>query len=248
MSGYKWAEDDFMPPGVCRLLTPQPENNRTYMMYHGTTRANARAIRRGGFHQSKGGMLGPGVYLSRDLEKAKRYPIDWPENDKVVIKVKVNVGKVIAISHQGHPLQKTWSDGGYDAAWVPPSCGMVKSGLEENCIWDPKRISIIDDIKPVPHPYRDAAANMSGDKEENRIPLRRGVYLADVVKNLPDMSLCPNGYTPEIMLAAANVSRYNRYLEENSLCPSRRLSLNDFLRPVPHPYPPFYPHGGYGYM
>ncbi|XP_061567253.1 uncharacterized protein LOC133421610 [Cololabis saira] len=150
MSGYKWAEDDFMPLGVCRLLTPQPEDDRTYMMYHGTTRANAQAILNAGFRQSEDGMLGAGVYLSRDLEKAKRYPLDCSENNKVVIKVKVNVGKVIAINRQHHPLQKTWSDHGYDTAWVPPNCGMVPSGLEENCIWDPRQINIINLIKPSP--------------------------------------------------------------------------------------------------
>uniref|UniRef100_A0A3Q2X1X7 PARP catalytic domain-containing protein n=1 Tax=Haplochromis burtoni TaxID=8153 RepID=A0A3Q2X1X7_HAPBU len=127
-----------------------PEDGVTYVMYHGTTSANARLILASGFRQSSGGMLGPGVYLSRDLDKASRYPIDHPEDDRVVIRVRVNVGKVKAIDRQNHPLQKTWHDHGYDTAWVPPNCGMVKSGLEENCVWDPKRITIIDTIKPKP--------------------------------------------------------------------------------------------------
>ena len=148
MSGLQWAEDDFLPPGVDRLPTSQPDNHRTYVMYHGTTTANARAIKASGFRQSSGGMLGPGVYLSRDLDKASRYPIDHPEWDRAVVKVKVNVGKVIAINYQGHPKQKTWSNYGFDTAWVPPNCGMVKSGLEENCIWDPRRIEIIELIQP----------------------------------------------------------------------------------------------------
>uniref|UniRef100_A0A4W5JUA0 Uncharacterized protein n=1 Tax=Hucho hucho TaxID=62062 RepID=A0A4W5JUA0_9TELE len=37
---------------------------------------------------------------------------------------------------------KTWHDEGYDSAWVPPNCGMVKSGLDENCVWDPNRITL----------------------------------------------------------------------------------------------------------
>ncbi|XP_047212404.1 uncharacterized protein LOC124862493 [Girardinichthys multiradiatus] len=149
MSRLQWAEADFdPPPGAFRLLTPQPDDNRTYIMYHGTTQTSAQGILKNGFHQSQGGMLGPGVYLSRDLEKASRYPIDHPEWDKVVIKVKVNVGKVKAINYQNHPLQKTWHDKGYDTAWVPPNCGMVKSGLEENCVWDPSRIEIIEFIRP----------------------------------------------------------------------------------------------------
>uniref|UniRef100_A0A3Q0RM38 PARP catalytic domain-containing protein n=1 Tax=Amphilophus citrinellus TaxID=61819 RepID=A0A3Q0RM38_AMPCI len=124
--------------------------DKTYVMYHGTTSSSAQSILKSGFKQSSGGMLGRGVYLSRDLEKASRYPIDLDEHLRVVIKVKVRVGKVKAIDCQNHPLQKTWHDKGYDTAWVPPNCGMVKSGLEENCVWDPERIKIIDTIKPKP--------------------------------------------------------------------------------------------------
>ncbi|KAM8824658.1 uncharacterized protein ACB058_020865 [Synchiropus picturatus] len=156
---YKWMEDDFvLPRGVTRLIAPQPEEGRTYLMYHGTSRASAASIlcfRR--FRQSKDGMLGPGVYLSRDLEKASRYPIDHPESDKVVIRVIVNVGKVIAINYQDHPRRTNWHDPGFgpvfDTAWVPPNCGMVKSGLEENCVWDPERITIVDTIEPRPGYY-----------------------------------------------------------------------------------------------
>lgn len=152
---FRWAEDDFdLPAGVFRLDSPAPVSGRRYVMYHGTTRKAAQAIRAAGFRQSADGMLGRGVYLSRDLQKASRYPIGHPESDRVVIKVKVSVGKVIAINYQGHPRQKTWHDSRYgevfDTAWVPPGCGMVKSGLEENCVWDPKQIQIIKIINPQP--------------------------------------------------------------------------------------------------
>ncbi|XP_047436711.1 uncharacterized protein LOC125005407 [Mugil cephalus] len=149
MSGsqYQWAEDDFLPAGAVRM-TRQPDNNKTYVMYHGTTKANAQSILASGFQQSADGMLGRGVYLSRDLQKASRYPIGHPVFDRVVIKVVVNVGNVISINRQNHPYQKTWHDHGYDTAWVPPKCGMVKSGLEEDCVWDPKRIQIQQVMKP----------------------------------------------------------------------------------------------------
>uniref|UniRef100_A0A3Q1J082 PARP catalytic domain-containing protein n=1 Tax=Anabas testudineus TaxID=64144 RepID=A0A3Q1J082_ANATE len=157
MNRFQWAEDDFdLPWGVVRLEQSAPANNKRYVMYHGTTSRNAQQIRATGFQQSADGMLGPGVYLSRDLQKASRYPIDHPESDRVVIRVEVNVGKVIAINHQGHPRQKTWHDSRYgevyDTAWVPPNCGMVKSGLEEDCVWDPKRIKITGIIKPMAVP------------------------------------------------------------------------------------------------
>ncbi|XP_047436714.1 uncharacterized protein LOC125005409 [Mugil cephalus] len=144
----KPTEDDFQSVGAVRM-TRQPDNKNTYVMYHGTTSANAQKILASGFQRSADGMLGPGVYLSRDLQKASRYPIDHPENDRAVIRVLVNVGKVIAINRQYHPHQKNWHDYGYDTAWVPPNCGMVKSGLEEDCVWDPKRIQIQSIIKPI---------------------------------------------------------------------------------------------------
>uniref|UniRef100_A0A7N8X117 Grass carp reovirus (GCRV)-induced gene 2e n=1 Tax=Mastacembelus armatus TaxID=205130 RepID=A0A7N8X117_9TELE len=155
LSRVQWAEDDFdLPCEVTRLGLDSPVNNRSYVMYHGTTRMNAQSIKATGFRQSPDGMLGCGVYLSRDLQKASRYPIDHPENDRVVIKVKVNVGKVIAINYQGHPRQKTWHDWRYgpvfDTAWVPPNCGMVPSGLEEDCVWDPNQIKILSIIEPKP--------------------------------------------------------------------------------------------------
>ncbi|XP_063049368.1 uncharacterized protein LOC134443536, partial [Engraulis encrasicolus] len=144
-----WAEDDFLPPDRPRLSSfERPRDHGVYTMYHGTSREAAKGIQRSGFRQSSGGMLGRGVYLSRDLQKACRYPLELPESQRVVIKVKVRVGRVKKIDCQGHPLQKTWHDHGYDTAWVPPNCGMVKSGLEEDCVWDPDRITIIDTIFP----------------------------------------------------------------------------------------------------
>lgn len=146
----QWAEDDFdLSTDEGELGLHKPNDGRTYIMYHGTTRKNAQSILNAGFHQSSDGMLGPGIYLSRDQEKAKRYPINHPDDDKVIIKVRVNVGRVIVINHQGHPLQKTWQNCGYNTAWVPPRCGMVRSGLEEDCVWDPRRIHILKVIDPL---------------------------------------------------------------------------------------------------
>jgi len=144
-----WAEDDFtLPPGVTPLDHPEPKPGQTYVMYHGTSQEAAKAIRRNGFQRSRGGMLGPGVYLSRDLQKASRYPLGLHEHERVVLRVKVNVGKVKKIDKQDHPDRRTWHDRGYDTAWVPPDCGMVKSGLEEDCVWDPARITVMGTIAP----------------------------------------------------------------------------------------------------
>lgn len=142
------TEEDFdLSTDEGELGLVEATSRRTYIMYHGTTRQSAESIRENGFRQSPDGMLGRGVYLSRDQMKARRYPINHPDTDKVVIMVRVNVGKVIAINRQSHPLRKTWHNHGYDSAWVPPNCGMVKSGLEEDCVWDPKRIKILKIIQ-----------------------------------------------------------------------------------------------------
>ncbi|XP_074513457.1 uncharacterized protein LOC141781535 [Sebastes fasciatus] len=163
---YEWAEDDFvLPDGVVPLGLSAPGDNKKYVMYHGTTKKSANLILAKGFRQSEDGMLGRGVYLSRDLQKASCYPIDHPVSDKVVIKVKVNVGKVTAINRQYHPMQKTWHDHGYDTAWVPPNCGMVKSGLEEDCVWDPDRIEILKTINPLPPAHRNTAPEPPCDNQ-----------------------------------------------------------------------------------
>lgn len=109
---------------------------RRLKMYHGTDPAAATAICQQGFRRSSDGMLGAGVYVTRDPKKASAY-------GSVILELIVSVGKVKKIDRQGHPLQKTWSAAGYDSAWVPPGCGMVASGLEENCVWDPARVTVL---------------------------------------------------------------------------------------------------------
>ncbi|MCI4386610.1 hypothetical protein PGIGA_G00064440 [Pangasianodon gigas] len=143
-----WAEDDLGPGLPCLESYSEPTEGRVYRMYHGTSAQAAAQIMRTGFKQSADGMLGRGVYLSRDLNKASRYPRNLLEHQRVVIRVKVNVGRVKKIDRQNHPLQKSWHDHGYDTAWCPPRCGMVPSGLEEDCVWDPRRIQVIDIIRP----------------------------------------------------------------------------------------------------
>uniref|UniRef100_A0A8C1EVP1 PARP catalytic domain-containing protein n=1 Tax=Cyprinus carpio carpio TaxID=630221 RepID=A0A8C1EVP1_CYPCA len=92
---------------------------RTYIIYHGTTMKNALRIQREGFRCSYDGMLGPGVYRSRDKEKASHYPKYVNGQHLAIIIVRVRVAKVKRIDYQGHPLQKTLYQHGYDTAWVP---------------------------------------------------------------------------------------------------------------------------------
>lgn len=127
------------------VLSRDRNGQEGYIMYHGTTLQNALNILYYGFKPSTGGMLGPGVYVTRSFQKAAAYPKSLlPGEEQAILQLRVRVGKVKRIDYQHHPLQKTWHKQGYDTAWVPPSCGMVPSGLEENCVWDPRRIEVID--------------------------------------------------------------------------------------------------------
>eukprot|EP00928_Gymnodinium_smaydae_P008160 TRINITY_DN12963_c0_g1_i1.p1 TRINITY_DN12963_c0_g1~~TRINITY_DN12963_c0_g1_i1.p1 ORF type:complete len:197 (+),score=27.08 TRINITY_DN12963_c0_g1_i1:189-779(+) len=114
----------------------EPPSRSSYIMYHGTSTASATSILQIGFMISANGMLGAGVYLSRDINKAKRY-------GPCVLKCNVKVRRVKKIDRQGHPMQKSWRSEGYDTAWVPPNCGMVPSGLQENCIADPADVTVL---------------------------------------------------------------------------------------------------------
>ena len=113
--------------------------------YHGTSAEAAQDIITNGFKRSTRGMLGPGVYWSDTLDKAKAYPLGIPADQRVILHVGVRPGKTCKIDRQGHELQTTWHkpEHGYDTAWVPPHCGMVASGLSEDCTYDPARFTIL---------------------------------------------------------------------------------------------------------
>uniref|UniRef100_A0A674DCX2 Grass carp reovirus (GCRV)-induced gene 2p n=1 Tax=Salmo trutta TaxID=8032 RepID=A0A674DCX2_SALTR len=143
-------------PGSRPTLSSQLKSFYTgdaYTMYHGTSVQTARLIITNGFRQSPDGMLGPGVYVSRNQHKAQRYPLKAPPSDRVVLQLRVNTGRVKRIDKDNHPMQKSWNAAGYDTAWVPPNCGMqsVPSGLEEDCVFDPQRV-VVTSIAKAPNP------------------------------------------------------------------------------------------------
>lgn len=152
-------------------------SNRTYVMYHGTSSRNAESIQAWGFRPSSEGQLGAGVYLSRDLQNARRYPIGHPLSDKVVIQVRVNVGKVVFINALNQSLRKTWHDFGYDTAWVMPNSGFMSSALEQNCVWDPRRISILGTIQPTTAHSHRGPCTCKRFKMGRKCTLKRGCRL-----------------------------------------------------------------------
>jgi len=141
--GWEVTYDDDSPRA--ELGSSQEPKDSGLTMYHGTSVANARLIVADGFRQSPGGMLGKGVYVTRDKNKAERYPLKLDSSDRVVLELRVRVGRVKRIDKDNHPMQYTWSTQGYDTAWVPPNCGMaaVPSGLEEDCVFDPKNVKVV---------------------------------------------------------------------------------------------------------
>ncbi|XP_023199822.1 uncharacterized protein LOC102237790 [Xiphophorus maculatus] len=144
-SGWEVVDDGACFPGVMLAPAQKPQNKGIYKMFHGTSVASARAIVAGGFQPSSGGMLGKGVYMSRDVKKASNYPYLSTSSNRVILELRVRVGRVKRIDKDNHPLQHTWSSNGYNTAWVPPNCGMksVPSGLEEDCVFDPKRVTVV---------------------------------------------------------------------------------------------------------
>nr|XP_033811230.1 uncharacterized protein LOC117365225 [Geotrypetes seraphini] len=139
--------DEVHDPAHVIIRRAAGRNRKVYNMYHGTSMQAAESIIKTGFRPSGGGMLGPGVYVSTDIRKAKNYPYNVRAADRVILKVRVRVGKVKKINRQGHPLQYTWHARGYDTAWVPAKSGMVRSGLTESCVWDPKRVKVLAVVK-----------------------------------------------------------------------------------------------------
>lgn len=123
----------------------KPRRRGIYTMYHGTSVACARLIIANGFKQSEDGLLGKGVYVSRDIMKACCYPKGSAYADRVVLKLNVHLGQVRIIRKDNDPMLTTWHDRGYDSAWVPADCGMkaVPSGLQENCVFEPSRVRVV---------------------------------------------------------------------------------------------------------
>ena len=67
--------------------------DKVYIMYHGTTLESAALIEQKGFRASDGGLLGPGVYVSRNMQKAQQYR----GSGGVILEVLVRVGLVCDI-------------------------------------------------------------------------------------------------------------------------------------------------------
>lgn len=143
-SGWRVKDSQhFTHHGELKALQ-KPHKQGIYTMYHGTSVDNAQLIIAHGFQQSEDGLLGKGVYVTRDVRKASYYPKKSNRSDRVVLKLSVRLGRVKRICTDNDPMQTTWSTF-YHSAWVPPNCGMkaVPSGMQENCVYDPQRVKVV---------------------------------------------------------------------------------------------------------
>jgi len=153
---------------------------KVYVMYHGTSAASAISIMKFGFRPSTpentvwGMILGQGVYVSRDLSKAMGY-------GKVVLKLLVYTGLTCQITTDSVLLRFTWQKS-FDSAWIPPHCGVVPSGLEENCVKDPSHILVLGVVRGE-HLCREGAGFQSFSDVHKLLPNEQE-YLSRFIEKL----------------------------------------------------------------
>ncbi|KAK7131137.1 hypothetical protein R3I94_016314 [Phoxinus phoxinus] len=150
----------------------EPKKSHGYTMYHGTLKTNAPAIISSGFRPSAGGTLGPGVYCSRDINKAMGYPACAP-NDRVVFKLRVRVGKVKRFDRQSLNQMTSWHQNGYDTAWLPASV----LGLEEDCVFDPKRLTVIGIAHCTDSSAKSSLESLIKQKSQSQDPKEKDLKL-----------------------------------------------------------------------
>ena len=59
-------------------------------------------------------------------------------------------------------MMTTWQASGFDSAWAPPASG--QNGLEENCVKDPRRITITRAIAAHSYKLKEAGYDILGGK------------------------------------------------------------------------------------
>jgi len=99
----------------------------TLQMFHGTSWTVAQRIRREGFVESKGGCLGPGVYVARE-EKATRFAANLSRHGGEtggLVKVNVTFRNAKYVSGDDN----SWQRQGYDA------CRTDKTSVSSNIEW-----------------------------------------------------------------------------------------------------------------
>jgi len=111
--------------------------NTRITLYHGTSVAAAAEIVANGFNASAKGRLGPGVYMSADMNMARKYA-EKRRQHGAIISAEVDAGKVITM--QDFDDSGSWQTRGYDSAFLPQCYSKRSEPMEEWCIVNPSRI------------------------------------------------------------------------------------------------------------
>ena len=138
-------------------------------MFHATDRDNVESILDNGFRPSTSGMLGPGLYVSRDINKTKNY-------GEVCFKLLVYIG--MAKTVDAADKDGSWRMKGYDCAFLPPQNNLIPTKMEETCVKSVKHVKILGIAygyqSSMPKCLRDQVRNLKGtghklDEEEKRV-------------------------------------------------------------------------------
>lgn len=122
------------------------QSNRGFWAYHGTSKANAEKIMKDGFKTSSNGMLGKGVYVSRDLEKAECFARSHNgirKEDGHIVSVWVEPGQVATVdasSGSSSAARQAWRGAGFNTAFTPAGEGVKR---EEHCVSDAAAVTPI---------------------------------------------------------------------------------------------------------
>ena len=135
-----------------------------YVMYHATDKDNVQSILDNGFRPSTSGMLGPGLYLSRDINKTRNY-------GNVCFKLLVYTGRTKRMDSAD--TAGSWR-GTYDSAYLPPHNYVVSSGREETCVKSVDQVKVLGIAFGYHSGMHGLVRNMEGtdhnlDEEEERI-------------------------------------------------------------------------------
>ena len=108
-------------------------HHQIFVMYHATKSHNVASILKNGLKPSTGGLLGPGIYVSRDINKTRAY-------GGVCFKLLVYTGKTVTVDAADN--QGSWRSS-FDSAYLPPNNRVVKSRREETCVKSSDQVKIL---------------------------------------------------------------------------------------------------------
>ena len=135
---------------------PDGFRHKFYVMYHATPASNVESILANSFCESTGGMLGPGLYVSRDIDKTRYY-------SDVCFKLLVYTGKTRELSTKD--TSGSWRSE-FDTVYIPPNNDVVKNKREEFCLKSAKQARILGIAYGFDSNWSGKVRNLEGADEE----------------------------------------------------------------------------------